>query len=183
MLMGWEEAGAAILSELVPCSSQHIPGPLTSARCRRRQPSTWQHAEATWTVCSSCSRRAQSLTSPTSPERLHSTKVSPDHPPRWAAWRRSPDAGMGNKDQCSHKCITLPCALPSPRPALGISLEGGRACSDTSTHAHGQPMLPVWHSGELWGLTGGESCTCDRGGKSLAGDIQGVWARGPGARA
>lgn len=56
-------------------SSQHTLAQSTSAPSMRRQLSSWPPAGATWTAYSPCCRLGLSLTSPTRPEKLPSTKV------------------------------------------------------------------------------------------------------------
>lgn len=56
-------------------SSQHTLAQSTSGPSTRRQLSSWPPVGATWTACSPCCRLGLSLTSPTRPEKLPSTKV------------------------------------------------------------------------------------------------------------
>lgn len=80
-MLGRRQASSSFMNVLV-CLPQRIQQPSTSAPCRRRQPFTWRHAGDTWTASNPCSRLGLNLTSPTSLERHHSTKVSPTpHPP------------------------------------------------------------------------------------------------------
>lgn len=79
--MSWGSGGPGHpLPSLRLCPPQHTRGSWTSGPYRRKRPFTWQPAEDTWIVSSACSRQGLSLTSPTSPERRPSTKVSsPNH--------------------------------------------------------------------------------------------------------
>lgn len=86
----WTGGGGIFpLCELPICSPQHTRQSLTSALCRRKQPFTWRRAGDTWTASNLCSRLGLSLTSPTSPERHRSTKVSP---PGWASLGKGPES-------------------------------------------------------------------------------------------
>lgn len=133
----WEGGSVFPLHELPVCSPQHTLQSSTSAPCRRKRPFTWRRAGDTWTASNPSSRLAPSLTSPTSPERPRSTKVSPP-PHSGLPWGRVQRAG-GQLGTLLPKCITP--SLAPLLPSQGSPVKGGclRATLPKSSCGPGTP--------------------------------------------
>jgi len=135
-------------------SSQHTLAQSTSAPSMRRQLSSWPPAGATWTACSPCCRLGLSLTSPTRPEKLPSTKVRSRASRIMSSTRteltvlappRSPQAQNHNawrRPQSNHQPIT------------NIPLNHVPQCHIHTFHEHLEGSLPCCLPGQqlLWNV-------------------------------